>query len=295
MPWELDFALLSFTQLKKSKYYLDDNDIVYVDVTLNLSNYLIDWNSSKLTKDFFIEKFNSLQPLLNGYKCKFKIYDGNDLYGSLNTMKESTEPHIDHYMALNPDMYFTEHLLSLLIQASKIIHNKCFLISAQIPKLWDSSWDVITNERYLNIPYEDYIKIDPYDVRYNLKSNNSDISLISINTFKFAGWCDLYNKTFWKYFMTNEEWTGYGGCDYHAMLLSEIIKNRGCDIKQYILKNQIVCEYNFGDMFNTGYTNHYKKNLTLKKIENQREEFNKKLNYYINKNINRLIEDKIFQ
>ncbi len=25
MPWEIDYALLSFTQLKKSKYFLTDN------------------------------------------------------------------------------------------------------------------------------------------------------------------------------------------------------------------------------------------------------------------------------
>jgi len=35
MPWELDYALLSFTQLKKSKYYLKDEDKVFIDSTLN--------------------------------------------------------------------------------------------------------------------------------------------------------------------------------------------------------------------------------------------------------------------
>ena len=39
MPWDLDYALLSFTQLKKSKYHLNNDDKVYIDVTLNLSSY----------------------------------------------------------------------------------------------------------------------------------------------------------------------------------------------------------------------------------------------------------------
>jgi hypothetical protein len=121
MPWELDYAILSFTQLKKSKYHLNKDDNVYVDVTLNLSSYIFDWNSTKIPKDFFIDKFNSLQPLLNDYKCNFKIYDGNELYGSLDTMKESTENYIDHYMTLNPDMYFSEHLLYINIEFSKKI------------------------------------------------------------------------------------------------------------------------------------------------------------------------------
>jgi hypothetical protein len=37
MPWELDYALLTFVQLKKSKYYINNEDKVYIDVTLNLS------------------------------------------------------------------------------------------------------------------------------------------------------------------------------------------------------------------------------------------------------------------
>ena len=41
MPWEIDFAFLSFIQLKKSSYYLPKDVTVKVDAGLNLSNYLI--------------------------------------------------------------------------------------------------------------------------------------------------------------------------------------------------------------------------------------------------------------
>ena len=41
MPWEIDYALLTFTQLKKSSYYLSTEDEVRIDITLNLSSYLI--------------------------------------------------------------------------------------------------------------------------------------------------------------------------------------------------------------------------------------------------------------
>ena len=47
MPWEIDYALMSFTQFKKSKYYLDPNDRVKIDTFLNLSSYIIDWDNSK--------------------------------------------------------------------------------------------------------------------------------------------------------------------------------------------------------------------------------------------------------
>lgn len=281
MPWELDYALLSFTQLKKSKYYLSDEDTIYIDVTLNLSSYIINWDNSKMPIDFFIDKFENLKSLLTNYNCKFSIFNKDYLYGGLDTMYESTEPHIDYYIVLNPDMYFSEHLLSLLINSSKTIDNKYFLISSEIRKLWDSTWDIICNDEYINLSYDLYTKIDPYDVRFNMKLNNKDVYLKKINTFKFAGWFDLYNKSFWTTFMINKNWHGYGACDLYASILANFSKNRGVDIQQYILKNQIVSEYNHGTMYNMKYTDHYKKYISLKDIPNQRIEFEKNMEEYI--------------
>ena len=41
MPWEIDYALLTFTQLKKSKYFLPTDVNIKVKSALNLSSYLI--------------------------------------------------------------------------------------------------------------------------------------------------------------------------------------------------------------------------------------------------------------
>ena len=41
MPWEIDYALLTFTQLKKSKYYIPNDVNITIDSVLNLSSFLI--------------------------------------------------------------------------------------------------------------------------------------------------------------------------------------------------------------------------------------------------------------
>ena len=74
MSWEIDYALLSFSQLKKSKYYLPDNIDITIDSVLNLSSYNINWNTSKLPKEYFIQKYNSLSLLLKDYNHNKKIY-----------------------------------------------------------------------------------------------------------------------------------------------------------------------------------------------------------------------------
>ena len=77
MPWEIDYALLTFTQLKKSKYHLPKNVNITIDSVLNLSSYSISWKKSKLPKDYFIEKYNTYSLLLKDYSHNKKIYDGN--------------------------------------------------------------------------------------------------------------------------------------------------------------------------------------------------------------------------
>ena len=104
MPWEIDYVLLSFTQLKKSKYHISDEDNVTVETVLNLSSYAIDWNQSKLPKEFFIEKYHQLSVLLEDYTNIKHIYEGDQLYGHLDFQRECISPETDFYLSVCPDM-----------------------------------------------------------------------------------------------------------------------------------------------------------------------------------------------
>ncbi len=55
MPWEIDYALLTFSQLKKSKYYLPNDINITIDTVLNLSSFLIDWDQTKLPKEYLLK------------------------------------------------------------------------------------------------------------------------------------------------------------------------------------------------------------------------------------------------
>jgi hypothetical protein len=293
MPWELDYALLTFVQLKKSKYYINDEDKVYIDVTLNLSDYIINWEESKIPKEFFINKFESLQPLLKDYICRFKIYDGNELYGHLDTQRESTEDHIDYYATLNPDMYFSEHYLAYMIEGSKVVSNQYITITAQIPKLWDNTWDVISHPYYSNVKYEDWNTLDVFDVR-SASKDLGEVKLTPNDTHKWAGWMDFYNKNVWvDFWVVHDDWKGYGPSDWYTMLLSHLAKNKGLDFQHYILENQITCEYCIGPLKDTGLTKYYKDMLVLNSIPNQRQIFESKMEEYLQKGIQYLTDKKL--
>jgi hypothetical protein len=293
MPWEIDYALLTFTQLKKSKYYLPDDVNVVIDSVLNLSSYLINWEESKLPKEYFIEKYNTLSLLLNDYTHNSKIYTSNELYGHLDLQRECIQPDVDYYIGICPDMYFSEHLLAYMVESVKNISSKYFVLTPQICRMWDESWEVLTHPKFAVGPHYGWERTtDIFDVDNHLHTTADPINLVPIDQHKWAGWFDLYSKKFYEDLVpVPDDWSGYGAWDLYGMVISNYAKQRGLDFQQYKLEGQIIFEYGIGplrtDSIN-GFSNYYKNLIVKKDVSKQRELFNKNLENYIQKRINQL-------
>jgi hypothetical protein len=292
MPWDIDYALLTFTQLKKSKYHLPKDANVTLDIELNLTSYLYNWEESKIPKDYFIDKFETLLLLLEDYNVNKFIYDGDELYGHLDHQKKIISPETDYYMTICPDTYFSEYALAYLLESVKQINNKYFVVTPQVSKVGDADWDKITNPRYLNIPYSDYLNIDVYDLRYENKTSDEDINLKLLNKSKFAGWFDLYNKEFYEELCpVQDDWKGYGPWDYYSMMIADFVKHHEVDFQQYLLQGETIWMYPSGPLLKNGangFTQYYRDRLKTNEIPNQRKEFESKLPEYINKGIESL-------
>ena len=297
MPWDIDYALLMAIQLKKSHYYLPSDVNITIDLELNLTSYLYNWEESKIPKDYFIDNFNTLLLLLKDYKINSFIYEGNKKYGHLDHQKKIISPETDYYIGVCPDTYFSEYTLTYMIEAAKQITNKYFVITPQISKAGDEDWDRIVNPKYLNIPYSDYLKVDVFNIRFDNKSNNQEVGLKAIPKSKFAGWCDLYNKAFYEELCpVQEEWTGYGPWDYYSIMMSDFAKSQGVDYQQYLLQGETIWMYPSGPLLENGangFTKYYKDRLKTKDIPNQRVEFESNLPNYISKGVQKLKEKNI--
>ena len=289
MPWELDYALLSFTQFKKSKYYLDGKDTIEINPSLNLSSYLINWEKSKISKDLLIDRFNQYLKLLEGYKITPTIYEGDKLYGHLDHQRDAISPEVDFYISVCPDMYFSEHLLPLLISSSKQIDTKYFVLTPEIYKMWDNTWDEITNQDYLNIPYDEWNKGDIFDIRSNMKTSDKDITLETTMRSKWAGWFDLFNKSMYEELVPiRNDWKGYGPWDWYSLMITEFCKENGVDFQQYVLRGQTIFEYPIGPLLEGGYTKMYKDLLHLNDVPNQRQTFEFNMPQYIDDGVKEL-------
>ena len=297
MPWEIDNALLTFTQLKKSYYYIPKDANVTIETVLNLSTKFIDWDKSVLPKDFFISKYNDISILLKDYNHIKRIYDGDEIYGFLNLQRECISEETDYYIGVCPDMYFDEQLLAFLIESTRLVKNEYFVITAQTYKRWDSSWDETTNAKFINIPYNEWDNFDLFKTRHILKNTSEEILLIPVTKNKWAWWFDLYNKKFYENLCpVQNDWKGYGPWDWYSMMLSGYAKLVGVDFQQYMLKGQTLLDYNSGYLKDMTFMSYYKKYLTLLPEHTspiQRENFYNNMNEYINKGIQQLKDKNI--
>jgi hypothetical protein len=299
MPWDIDYALLMAIQLKKSKYHLPSDVNITLDIELNLTSYLYNWGESKLPKDYFIDKFNTLLLLLNDYKVNSKIYDGDKLYGHLNQQREVIDKDTDYYIAICPDIYFSEYVLTYLIESAKLVTSKYFVITPQISKVGDNDWDRIVDPKYMNIPYSDYLKADTFDIRFNNKNDGQDIQLEALPKSKFAGWFDLYSKSFYEELCpVQKEWNGYGPWDYYSMVITDYCKSKGVDVQQYVLRGETIWMYPSGPLLENGangFTKYYRDRLQTNNIPNQRKEFESNLQKYVSQGIEKLKEKNIIK
>jgi hypothetical protein len=299
MPWEIDYCLLTYTQLKKTKYHLPSDINITIETVLNLSSYSIDWGQTLIPKQYFKDKYNQLSYLLKDYNHINRIYEGEELYGHLDLQKECISEEIDYYLILCPDIAFSEYVLPYMIEAVKHIPNKYFMVTPQISKVGDSSWDEITNEKYINIPYSDYLKVDTFDVINNNMEEGKQISLYPTQRSKWAGWFDLYNKAYFEDLCpAQEEWTGYGPWDWYSLIITEYVKPLGVDFQQYALKDETIWMYPSGPLVGEnidGFSKYYRDHIVFKDTNkySQRDIFESNMQKYINHGLKTLKEKNI--
>ena len=130
---------------------------------------------------------------------------------------------------------------------------------------------------------------DIFDVDNYLHITNEPTHITPIDQLKWAGWFDIYSKEFYEDLVRiPDEWAGYGGWDTYGLVISNYAKQRGLDFQQYRLDGQIIFEYSVGPLRTDdihGFSNYYKNLLVRRDVAEQRLEFDKNLNIFIENKI----------
>ena len=286
-PYEIDNYQTFIHQLRRNLNYIDD-EIIFSPY-LNLSTYFYDWRNSKLKSDFFVNKFNELNNIIKD-ECELDstVNFKDKILGafSYKTMfLEQYKDKVDAFIWFDSDMIFPDNAIISLIGAHKALEDKHCIITPQIHRLWDETWDVLVNEDYTNIPasHDNYFGFDGYKL---FKNKERDLSVIkNEQNFKFAsGWCNLLTSDLFKDYIKFDYSLGhYGPDDTFIMCLLDHYKHIGNNINQYIIKNLVVTE-NYKHSLNQ-YEDYITKNNGIK----TKEEFASETNQAAGERINRII------
>lgn len=238
LPHEIDWFEWQCKQLKFSSEYLDPEDVVILDATLNFN--FTDWKRSRIPSDFFESKFKLLEELSSWADTRFSIDSEGKCKGCDDKRRETIEKtDADNIIYLDTDLIFNTTLLATIIEASKQVPEEMYIISPQIPKLWDSTWDVLVSRHYEYEPYGFERIADPYHV-VNVESENS---LRSLDTFKFGGgWFNLLSTKLLKKIGVPASFGPYGMDDTFVMECCKLMRAKGLEVQQYVLEGNTVAE-----------------------------------------------------
>ncbi len=255
MPHELDDLERVLVDLNKASQYIKGENYSFY-ISLSVSDYLIDWSTSKVDKQFFIDRFNSLKPLTN-WAGSSVMQIREEVMGAFQCKRYAHKDVTDatHFIWLDTDICFDDRVLHYIesgidmVEDSKI---EKYFITPEIVKYWDTTWDCIVNEKFLNHPL-DYCKTNnPFvdsgetgDVQLTIVSNN----VPGQPKTKFgAGWFTLLSKPLLDRIPLPESMGAYGPDDTFLMWGIEKLNQKGENIYQFKLKNYIVCEnYTYRD------------------------------------------------
>jgi hypothetical protein len=181
LPREIDELDRIVNHLKRSSHFLDNNDEVILDFTLNLSDKLTDWETSKLPKEFFADKFEMMKQRCDWTsKNIFEINDSNRCLGINDKRRNSIrENNPKNFMYLDTDVYFSMFNLSYLFRAMEQIDNEYYILNSQLLRLWDESWNMISNDRYIPMGYDSkiWLNYDPFKLDSEVFEYSSTIGI----------------------------------------------------------------------------------------------------------------------
>ena len=127
LPREIDQLERLCNSLRESYFFVEDQINIILDVTLNLNDYFIDWGKSKISKDFFIKKFQNIEKFNDWtYKNVFEISEDDRCLGINDKRRNSINDDIpsDYLMYLDLDVYFPNISFISLIQ---LVGKICFV------------------------------------------------------------------------------------------------------------------------------------------------------------------------
>lgn len=251
MPQELEDLAQTLDRLNRNSVFLDDSVKFKIDITMCLSDELTDWKNTKLPKGYIRERTQELVDKYTGWcvERNLEFAEDDKTLGCVSQRRKSWKenPDTDFFIWLDTDMFFRDDTLYYLMWSVNLLKQSgmdMFVVTPEFVKQWDDTWDAIVNKKYIYAGFDYHKKVDIH--KESLKSG-SDINILEIPTFKFAGgWVTLISKHLLDRIGVPESFGHYGLEDTFVMACAGLMKQSGQKVSQFVLENLIAGEIHRG-------------------------------------------------
>lgn len=239
LPHELDQVAWIVDQLARNARLVDPSRFI-LDFTMNVSDEDVDWEKSKISKEYCVDRFNLLfnrSPFVNEHKVTTE-------HTGCNTVRRNAiraQDDVEYIIGLDPDLFFPSTILHYICSAIDNLEDDYFIITPQIYQLWDTSWDIISHPTTRSTPREEKLWLqDPY-LMFDHQPKN--ITLSRVPYFKFnGGWMTTYSKKLLKLIDIPDSLGHYGLDDTFIATCANMLTQKGYNVQQYLLEDIIVME-----------------------------------------------------
>lgn len=249
LPYEIDELDAIIRELKKASHFLKLGYEWTIDVTLCVSDDIVDWKRSGLPRSYFVERLHNISGYADWCRARFRVSE--DVLGCVSQRRRSyvAYPDADYHIWLDTDIVFGQSMLAAIESAiAKFLDDSPpIVLTPEIVRIWDETWDCLVNERYRGMPLNYQRTNDPY-VDCGVKGEMS-LELVSNSIpgqprMKFAGgWFTCLSTTLLQLTGIPESLGHYGYEDTYIMWAAESFNQSGnYDIKQFKIRNLVVCE-----------------------------------------------------
>lgn len=229
-------------QLKRCLSFADKNRW-HFNMTLNVSYDYYNWDKSELKPGFFVKQFEGLSQLLPNNTIHTR-YEGQ--WGCNSVRRTAArESKADFVVYLDTDLHFSFYSLYFLQEVGDKAQGDYNIASGQIPRLWDDSWNIISNQEYIDMGIDSkiWLKIDPYSIDKLVLERLALVNVKQLPYIKIGGgWLNMLQTKLLRKIDIPTSFGPYGRDDTFVAHCANIMVEKGYPVNQFVLDNLLVCE-----------------------------------------------------
>jgi hypothetical protein len=249
-PVDLDDLEKSLNRLLIGKDYLSEeqrNNIRF-NVVMCVSDEIVNWKTDTIKAECQ-SKFNILKDLTN-WAGESNFIESTTINGCTSMRVTASASDADYYLWLDTDIIYQPEAFPYMLNSIPHIKEQRidkFVITPEIVKIWDNTWDCLVNENFINKnvgyektnnPYEDA------DIYGDISIEEVVCNVPGQPYMKFAGgWFTIVSKSLLNELPWPENYGHYGYDDTYLMWAASVKNDK--TILQFKLKNLVVCENYF--------------------------------------------------